>query len=468
MKRLVVVGAGISGLAAAWEVAERSADSAEAIEVRVLERDREVGGKAKSISCDGWLVETGPTAFQGPDPAVDRLIHAAGLSPEVLAADPSAAHRFVVHGGKMREVQAHPLRFARAGILSLGGLLRLLAEPLVPPRRSQEDESVWEFARRRIGSQAADRLIAPMVLGVFAGDARRLSLGAAFPKLAALEREHGSLVLGMLAKRRERRRCKRPAMLGPIGPSTTLFSLRAGLQSLPRALARRGRFHVHCGVSAQALLPVAEGGWKVALSDGEQIAADAVILAGEAASSSELVHSGAPRLARLLAGIESPPVTVVALGYGPEALRHIEPGFGVLVPRGEGYRILGSLWDSFLFPGRSPVGHLLIRAMVGGSVDPAAAGLEDGELVTLVRSELGRMLGLTCEPVFQRIARWPRAIPQYQLGHPARLAQIEAELRALSGLFLAGNALYGIAFGKAAAIGLSCGERAACELAAPP
>ena len=190
MRRLVIVGGGISGLAAAEGAAALAGRVPGGLEVLVLEKEQEVGGKARSVQQDGWLVECGPTGFLDNEPALDRLVEAAGL--EKLAANTAAARRFVVRGGRMREIHTNPLRFAGSGILGPVGLARMLVEPVIPRRRSDEDESVWSFAARRLGADAADRMIAPMVLGVFAGDARKLSLEAAFPKLHALEREHGS------------------------------------------------------------------------------------------------------------------------------------------------------------------------------------------------------------------------------------------------------------------------------------
>jgi oxygen-dependent protoporphyrinogen oxidase len=174
-----------------------------------------------------------------------------------------------------------------------------------------------------------------------------------------------------------------------------------------------------------------------------------------------LVRDHVPKLARELDTIYCPPVTVVALGYGPEALAKVPQGFGVLIPRGEGYRILGCLWDSHIFPGRSPEGSLLLRVMLGGTVDPEAALLSDDRLMPLVGHDLSRLFGIEEKPVYHRIVRWERAIPQYELGHLGRVDAIERELKNRSGLFMAGNALYGISFGKAAATGFARGQEAA-------
>lgn len=458
MKRLAVVGGGISGLAAAWIAAEGSAPGE--IEVQVLEKERQVGGKARSVAEGGWLVEEGPAGFLAPDPALDRLAAAAGLEAQRVAADAAAARRFVVRGGRMREVSAHPVRFARAGILGPLGLLRVGLEPFVPRRRDAGEESVWSFARRRLGRQAADRLVAPMVLGIFAGDAKRLSIAAAFPRLAALEDEHGSLVRGMIARRRE----AKDAAGGPAGPAGSLVSFRDGLQALPNALAR-GRFTVRRGARVEGIERV-DGSYRLRVGS-EVVSADAVVLACEAWAAAPLARDLAPRLGDLLAGIRYPPVTVVALGFGPEARDRVPHGFGVLIPRGEGLRTLGVLWDSHVFPGRSPGRSLLVRAMLGGALDPQAALGDEAELVSLVRRELAQLSGLRDEPVYSHVARWERAIPQYELSHTARVREVEQVLQRVPGLFVAGNALRGVAFGKAAAAGIAAGEAALRHLRMP-
>lgn len=457
-RRIIVVGGGISGLAAAFTAAREIRAGGAPAEVLVLERDAAPGGKVRTVREDGWLVEEGPTAYLDNEPVVDELAAAVGLDGARIRANAAAAHRFVVRGGRLREIPLHPLKFARSGILGPLGLLRIGAEPFIRGKRDDTDETVWQFARRRLGPQAADRLIAPMVIGVFAGDAKRLSLPAAFPRMAALEREHGSLIRGMIRRKRAGKGG------GPGGPSGVLSSFTEGLGALPRALAASDGVTLRCGAAVEAVVPAADGvGWRVVVAGAaEAIPADTVVLSGEAWSMADLVREHAPDLAAPLDTITYPHVSVVALGFGPEALAQVPNGFGVLIPRGEGYRILGVLWDSRFFPGRSPdENHLLMRIMVGGAVDDGARDLDEDALVALVREEVTRLFGLTVTPVYTRVARWDRAIPQYELGHLERVAAIDTALARRPGLLFAGNALHGIAFGKAAAAGVAAGKEAA-------
>ena len=452
MRRLVVVGGGISGLAAAWTASRLSAEVPDGLEVVVLEGDPEVGGKARSWSGDGWLLESGPGSFLDGRPELQRLIDESGTAAECTPANEASARRFLVHRGKMREIVTNPLGFARSGILSLPGMLRVLAEPFIPARRDGIDETIWAFAARRLGAEIADRLILPMCLGIFAGDGRLLSLPAAFPRMAALEKESGSLIRAAIRGRRAARR---------------QFAFRHGMQTLPIALARQSRFTVRTSTRA-ANLARSESGWLVGIGDGsEAIPADAVVLAMEPGTIATLVRPHLPDAASELEAIPCPPVAVVGLGYGPEAHGPVPRGFGVLIARGEGYRMLGNVWDSHLYGGRSPDGNLLIRVMFGGAVDPEAGRLPETELATLAREEVRRLYGLQAAPRFERVVRWSRAIPQYGLGHLDRAARVTEALTRSPGLFLGGSGLHGVSFPDAAATGVRCGEQAVAWLGRP-
>jgi protoporphyrinogen/coproporphyrinogen III oxidase len=443
--RLIVVGGGIAGLAAAWSARETAARAGVTLDVLVLERSPEVGGKARTIVRDGWMVEGGPSGFLGGRPELDTLIRAAGLTDDVVPANAAAKRRFLYRAGRMRELKPSPLAFARSGIMSLGGLVRMAAEPFIARSQSTDDESVWAFAARRLGGEAADRLMAPATLGVFAGDARRLSVASAFPKMAALEREHGSLIRGMIARRG--------------GPRTSgLSSLRDGMQSLPRALARDGGFRVRCSATVQRIDQTASG-WSVVISgDGGAIETDGVVIATEPWAAASCIRHLSARAADALDAIPCPPVTVVALGYDSSARANIPDGFGVLISRGEGVRMLGNLWETSIFPGRGPAGGILVRVMFGGAVDPTIGALDESDAIALAIREVSHLYSLTPTPVFAHAVKIARAIPQYEIGHADRVAAASTFFAQINGVAVTGFGLRGISFGDAGADGVRTGD----------
>lgn len=447
MRRLVVVGGGITGLAAAWTARRLAGQVPDGLDIVVLERDRQVGGKARSTLDRGWLLESGPGGFLSGRPELTQLIDDAGLASLATTANAAAARRFIYRAGALREIVPNPVGFARSGILGPAGLLRFLGEPFIPRRRDGAEETVWEFAARRLGAEVADRLIMPMTLGIFAGDAKRLSLPAAFPRMHALEREHGSLIRGLIAKRGKT-------------AAGTLTSFPAGIETLPRTLAERGGFSVRCGAEVTALFRDGTR-WQLRVAgDVTPLIADAVVLAGEPWAMAPLLRPLSATAAEDLEGIYCPPVTVVGLGYAEADCPTVPRGFGVLITRGEGYRMLGNLWDSYIFPHRSPDGHVLIRLMLGGAVDPDAGRRSEVEAIALARAEVARMYGITATPRFEGAVRWPRAIAQYELGHLARVSRVDAAVRALGGVVIGGSGLHGVSFADAAVSGVRCGEGA--------
>ncbi len=457
--RLIIVGGGPSGLAAAWKASAEAGRAGAALEVVVLEAADQVGGKARTEQADGFLMETGPQGFLDDQPVLREMINACGLGEEIISPEPAANRRSIYRGGKLCELSRSPLPFARSGLLGPLGLARLALEPLVPGRKESAaatskagDESLFDFAARRMGRQTAARLISPVVLGIFAGDARRLSAAAAFPRLVAMERAHGSLFKAMRAGRRR----------GVPPPGHKTF--RHGIQALPRAVAAMPGIEVHCGHAVTSIERRADGaGFTVASFAGEH-AADAVIVAADLPAAADLVAGVSAAAANELRQIDSPPMAVVHTAFDVAATAHLEPAYGFLVARGEGIRMLGCQYETATFRGRSPEGRFLARSMFGGSVDPGAAELDDDELIDLTCQELRRTVGIDAEPVFTSIARWPHAIPQYAPGHPQRVARIEAALAEVDGFYLAGNALHGVGLSRAIAVGAGCGECAAREV----
>ncbi len=438
---VVVIGAGVAGLTAAFEILERGERFAVRPEVTVLEAAPRSGGNIRSERVDGFLCEAGPTAFLDNAPATLTLARRLGLRERLCRADAAAAQRYVFRAGRLHRVPTGVRELLTTSALPRRAKLRVLLEPF--SRRAPEgDESVHAFAERRIGRGAADVLVDAIVAGVYAGDSRALSLEATFPKMHAMEQEHGSLIRALLARKRK------PAAEaedgGPAGPGGTLTSFQEGFAELTDALAGELGKHVQLGCRVSRVVPLGQRGFRILPSQGAPIEADAVVVACPAWDAGPLLADADAELGRVLSEIGTVPLAVVHTAYRTLALGDQPSGFGFLVPRGQGVRILGTLWSSQIFPGRAPDSASLLTTMVGGAHDPAAVDLDDKKLLELVRADLQAVMGITVQPYFTRIVRWPRSIPQYTIGHPQRLRAIERRVGEHTGLFLAGNSYVGV------------------------
>ncbi len=450
----MVVGGGPSGLVLGRELAEAASPARPDVLV-VVARPR-AGGKAWTEQHAGYTIEHGPEGFLDSAPATLALARSLGLGARLLPASRSAARRYLFVRGTLRPVPTNPASFLASGILSLRGRLAVLGEPF-RARGGNGDESVAAFARRRLGGEAAATLVGAMVRGVYAGDAEALSMPSSFPRLAALEREHGSLVRALVARRRHYLTGNgsgphpragddggaRRGNGGPAGPGGRLTSFVGGMGELGEALARALGPRFVAGRPAAAVRR-AGAGWRIEFQDGTSEFCDAVALAVEPWNAAGLVAEASPALASALAEIPAAPAVVVALGFRAADLGRALDGFGFLVPPGEPLRMLGCLWSSATFAHRAPPGRALLRVLLGGR-DRAVMDLPDDRLLELVLGELRLTMGISGAPEMVRIIRWPKAIPQYTLGHGERLARAAAELARLPGLHLTGNGYRGIA-----------------------
>ena len=438
MKRVAIVGAGIAGLSLAHALRKRS--GGRGIDVVVLEASARAGGNIRSERQDGYLIEWGPNGFLDSAPMTLALVGELGLVEELHVSSDRARRRFLFRNGRLHEMPAGPAAFVRSRLLSPGGKLRLALEPFAQAR-PEGDETIHAFAARRIGREAADVLIDSMVSGVFGGDARELSLRSCFPKMWQMETDHGGLFRALFASLRARRLRKGDAVGAPLG---RLTSFRGGTEELVRGLVRSLGGIVRTATAVASVEQKANG-FTLAIGDGVTITADAVAMCGGARASAALVGPVDEDLAAQLGSIPAAPLCIVCLGYSLEKLPSPPDGFGFLVPRGEGPRILGVLWDSSIYEGRAPAEKVLLRAMIGGACDPDAVRLEERELVDIVRRDLASTMGITIAPEMVRIIRHPDGIPQYTVGHAARLSGIESALRGHPGLFVGGNSYRGVA-----------------------
>jgi len=439
---LLVVGGGVSGLTTAWETLRVHPEW----RVRVVEAGEVPGGTMRTERVQDCVCEWGPNGFLTNVGHTVDLAQDLGLGKRLLPADAAAQDRFLWVRGALRPVPLKPPAFLRSGLLSPLGTLRVLWEPFVPRGPEGREESVLAFASRRIGREAASVLVDAMVSGVYAGDPARLSLPAVFPKMAAMEAEHGSLVKAMIAARRAR---NGTAGGGPAGPGGVLTAFDEGMEVLIQALAGALGDRLHCRTQVAGLEPASgRPGYRLRLrrAGGEEtVEAERVVLAVPSYAAASILKDGFPRAAEPLADIPYAGITVACLIFKRSQIRHPLRGFGFLVPHGQGPRMLGCIWVGSVFPGHVGGDHVLLRVMLGGAQDPEAVALSDGETLDLIRSELEHILGtIEGSPRETRLFRHPRGIPQYTLGHPERLRKLGAALENAPGLHVAGNAYRGI------------------------
>jgi len=376
-----------------------------------------------------------------------QFVHELELEPEVLLSDPKLP-RYIDFHGELHPLPASPGRLLGTRLLSAPAKWRILGEPF---RRSggPPDESVRDFVSRRLGPEVADRIVTPFVGGIFAGDPDRLAVADTFPSLARWEREHGSLVRGAIREAR-RRRERSPA---PGRKVRGLLSFRGGLETLPLAMARALGPAFRPSTGAVTISPH-WGGWRVSTASGEWDARE-LILATPAAAASELVGPFAPDAAEALAGIPHPPLAVLHLAWPTTSLARPLRGFGHLVVPDPSRRVLGAVWSSALFPGRAPEGQALLTVFLGGARDPDACALSDGELVAAASRDLESEGIVRGQPRLVLLTRWPRAIPQYERGHGARIEALGRAEARWPGLRFVGNYRGGISVGDVLTSGLA-------------
>ena len=446
MKRVIVVGGGISGLATAYLVLRKAQSVKCELEVLLLEQEQRLGGKILSIKDNGFLCEWGPNGFLDSKPQTLDLCKALGASSQLLRSNDNARKRFIYSGGKLHQLPENGSSFLKSTLISWPGKLRLAMEPFASKAPVDVDETLAAFARRRLGDEALRKLIGPMVSGIFAGDPETMSLQSCFPRIAELEREYGGLILAMikLAKKKKKEIAEGKAVASAAGPGGILTSFRGGIQTLTDILAEKlGSDVIRSG---QKVIKVRKGGsapYHVITESGE-LDADAVILATPAYASSEMVSELDTYMNHALAAIPYSSMTVVCFGYERRKVEHDLKGFGYLVPKEEKMNCLGTLWDSSIFQNRAPVGQVMLRSMLGGASFPQYIKLTDTEVISRVESDIKTIMGIKASPTFIKVFRHEKAIPQYVSGHGNMVTMLEDKQREHAGLFLTGNSYRGI------------------------
>jgi protoporphyrinogen/coproporphyrinogen III oxidase len=440
----LVVGGGISGLVCTYALRKAGLDA------HLFEASVRPGGAIQSVARDGFLLELGPQSFSGTAP-LRALFHNLAISDQ-LAEAPAHAPRYVFVDGALRPVPLSPPAFFASPLINVStkwALVRDLFGKSVPP---DHDETVAAFVRRKFSPQLLDRLVGPFVSGVYAGDPERLSLRSAFPALHEAEKSAGSIIRGMF-------RAAKTKTVPRERP--TLLTLREGNESLVRALANALGPSLHTGRRITGLSVQNDGSFRVQFEANgatKSISTKSLILATPTNVSGKLLSSLDPSFESLFAPMEYAPVAVISLGYRKDDVSHPLAGFGFLVPRSSGLRVLGTVWNSSLFPGRAPAGHALLTTFAGGATDPSAAELSADALTRLVHREISPILSIAAAPVFSNVTVWPRALPQYNLGHSDRVATVARLLRNHPGIWLAGNYLRGPAIGSCVEQALAVAE----------
>jgi protoporphyrinogen/coproporphyrinogen III oxidase len=468
MSHVVIVGGGIAGLSAAFYLERAARASGVPIRYTLIERDDRFGGKIQTDTIahdDGaFVVEGGPDSFVAQKPWGIQLARDLGLEDQLISAKPARHSTYVLRKGQpqpmpegmMLVVPTRMWPFAFSPLLSLRGKLRMALDMVIPPRHDGADETLADFIRRRLGAEALEILAEPLLAGIHSADPERQSILATFPRFRALEEQHGGLIRGMLAARPPTTDHRPPTTDGQgqnssvvgrqssVVSSSPFVTLQGGVGELVRGLLERlnGRLIAGQGVAALDYDQTAARPYRVRLSDGEALEADAVIMTAPAFAAAELVAPFQPALATALRAIRYVTTGTISLAYRNADLRRPFDGFGLIIPRGEGRRINALTMTSAKFAGRAPDGYTLVRAFVGGSRTPDVVELDDTALLALVRAELGAILGVDAAPQWSRIYRWPLANPQYDVGHLERMDALEQLLP--PGLHLAGCAYRGV------------------------
>ena len=485
MKSVAIIGAGITGLTAAFYLKRKG------IPVTVYEAGGRVGGVIQSLRRDGWLAEFGPNTLLETSPKIAQLVRDAGLQSRRLDPDPKAGARYVVRYQRPIAMPGSPLGFLTTKLFTAGAKLAVLREPFVAPRRDGVEESIAQFVVRRLNQEFLDHAIDALVAGIYAGDPYQLSLPHAFPKLKALEDNYGSLIKGQIFGAGARKRS------GEIAKDRApKFSFDEGLQVLPDTLASQFGDAVKLNTAVAKLTQTADGWALTVIENGRepqgniehpsfQIEHSAVIYCGTAFRLAELrletlqggtgfqpVSANLPKDRQdacptfsAFSEIRHPPVASVVLGFRREDVAHPCEGFGMLIPKIEGFKILGTIFSSSLFPNRAPAGHLTLTSYIGGERHPELTLLPAEKLVALTCEDLRVLLGVTGKPVFQHCVLYPKAIPQYNVGYSRyRELMNEIENRA-AGFFFAGHYRDGVSLGDSILSGCNIVERVGSFLA---
>jgi len=461
MRRVVIVGGGITGLAAAYYVEKTAKDAGIEVAVTLVEREPRLGGKVGTDRIGDFVVEWAPDSFVTYKPWGVQLCREIGIREGADAGDaelipPSIRGFYMLIGGKLHKMPEELIGLTlstikglwRAPFLTLGGKVRASVEGMIRPVRRSKDESLAAFMRRRFGTEFAKKFAEPLMAGIYAGQPENLSMAAIYPTYFEMERKYGSMSRAIVEMSRRRQVEKSASKSGETNPSGSAFfvSIRGGMQVLIDRLAGNvSRIDMRVGTSVESLAPQPDGAFAASLSSGESIAGDAVLLATPAYATAQLLAPFAPESADELTKIQYASTAVVSLAYRRDDIGHPLNGSGFLVARDEPFPVSGCTWTSSKWANRAPDGAVLIRAFMGFSGSgPNVEEATEEYLAKTAHAALAPLLDIKAEPILAKTYRWLKAMPQYEVGHVERLSKIEAALAAHPNVVLAGAAYRGV------------------------
>lgn len=460
-KTIAIIGGGIAGLSAAYALREEIEKRKEAITFLLVEKENRVGGSILTEKQNGFIIEGGPDCFLSEKPETISLCHKLGIQDQLMRTNENIRRIFILSRGGLRELPEGFLLLAPTNfssfinnpLISPMGKLRMAMDLIIPTKKTVEEESLAQFVTRRLGKEVLEKIAEPLVAGIHAGDPETMSLKSTFPRLIELEDRYRSLIIGMLKRKKMFKRKKGTT-------SYTMFmSLKEGLATLPKTLA--------ASLSSGAVLTgnrvvgierdSNSSGYLIELAKGGLLKVMSVVLATPAFVTADLLKKIDPALSLELSSIQYVSTATVSLAYEQKDVSYPMNGFGFVIPRVENRKIMASTWTSIKFEHRAPRDKLLIRCFVGGRKNEHLTRLSESELIVIVREELRDILGIRAEPLFAKAFRWEKSMPQYTVGHEAKLKRIEERLSLNPGLFLAGSAFHGIGISDC----IKSGDRAA-------
>lgn len=455
MKRIVVIGGGVAGLGAAYKI-RRAADEGHDVAFTLVEKEDRLGGKIHTVHRDGFIIDAGCDSFLTMKTAAHRIARIAGIEDQKMPTDDSRKRTMILKSGRLYEMPDGVMQFAptkfwpffTTGLFSWPGKIRAGMDLLVPTKRvpagELNDETLEHFILRRMGREILDRLAEPLVGGVHASDPAVMSLAATFPNLLQMEQDHGSMIRGFLAQRRKVEEMKRKYPPDPNNPRTIFTSFRRGFQQLTDTMAdRAGSDTMRTGVKVLRLEPSGDG-WRVNLSDGDVLDADAVVITTEGWAASALVSNLDEQLGSDIGGIQHSSSATVSLAWDTDHLGFDLSAFGLLCPLVERRDMMAASYSSTKWPGRAPEGKAVMRGFVGGPHNQAVMENDDDALVDIVIREFRDIFGLRVDPTFAVVGRWTNGMPQYTLGHLSRVERIDRRVAAIPGLGIGGGSYRGV------------------------